>query len=76
MPSSRELKVVAGGLRFGQCGRCQQLERRIASASELLGYIYSVLSDMEAVELARARELDVEAFMHGWREGRLRDAKC
>jgi hypothetical protein len=43
----------------------------MAYASELLGYISSVLSDFEGRELARGLELDVQAFMRGQREGRL-----
>jgi hypothetical protein len=47
----------------------------MASASKLLGDIYSFLSDVDGRELARACELDVEAFMRGQRERRLRDAE-
>ena len=65
------LEVVSGRLNFRRCSRCQHLERRMAYVSELLGYLYSVLSDLEGRELARGLELNVQAFMRGQREGRL-----
>ena len=65
------LEVVSGRLNFRRCSRCQHLERRMSYVSELLGYLYSVLSDLEGRELARGLELNVQAFMRGQREGRL-----
>ena len=64
------LQAFSGGLSPRRCGSCQRLERRIASLSILLGYVFvSCLSDTEALAFARQAELNVEGFLRGRRAG-------
>jgi hypothetical protein len=69
--SDNRLKALSGGIRLGRCASCQRLERRIASVSMLIGYVFvSCLSDDEAIAFARAAELNVEGFLRGRDAGR------
>jgi len=69
--SDNPLQAFSGGLSPLRCGSCQRLERRIASLSILLGYVFvSCLSDDEALAFARQAELNVEGFLRGRRAGR------
>jgi len=69
--SDSQLKALSGGIRPGRCASCQRLERRIASVSMLLGYVFvSCLSNEEAIAFARAAQLNVEGFLQGRHAGR------
>jgi len=69
--SDNTVRALSGGLGRGRCASCQRLERRIASLSILLGYVFmSCLSDDEALAFAQAAELNVEGFLRGRHAGR------